>query len=114
MTRITMLLASGPGQPEGDVAHRLEAQVALTPQGMLDEAALQAGAWPTRHVLPDGSERHGDIVRTAEGWALRGHAGADSPHSMIEAQLFRPGDYITLRPPDGEKLIFRIVDVQAG
>ncbi len=108
-----MLLASGPGQPGGDVAHRLEARVALTPQGLLDGSALAGGAWPTRHVLPDGSERHGDIVHTGDGWALRGRAGADSPHSGIEAQLFRPGEYVTLLPPDGEKLIFRIVDVQA-
>ena len=31
MVRVLMLLAHGPGQPEGDLTHRLEALVALTP-----------------------------------------------------------------------------------
>ncbi len=107
-----MLLANGPGQPEGDLSHRLEVLVALTPQGQLDEAALAEAPWPTLRTLPDGRERHGDIVRGAAGWVLRGRAGEDSPHSPIEAQIFRPGEYVTLLPPGQDALVFRIVDVQ--
>jgi hypothetical protein len=114
MVRVLMLLAHGPGQPEGDLTHRLEALVALTPQGLLDEAALGEAPWPTRRALPDGTERQGDIVRTDAGWALRGRAGEDSPHSAIEATLFRPGEYVTLRPPAQEPLVFRIVEVRAA
>jgi hypothetical protein len=112
MARIIMILARGPGQPEGDLFHRLEAIVALTPQGQLDEAALTDTIWPTRRMLPDGRERQGDIVRSGAGWVLRGRAGEDSPHSVIEAQVFRPGEYVTLRPPAQDPLVFRIVDVQ--
>jgi hypothetical protein len=110
VARIILLLASGPGQPGGDVLHRLELHMALTPQGVPDEAALAAGPWPARRTLPDGRCWLGDIIRTAEGWALRGHAAP--PHAALEIKLLRPGEYITLWPADGEALVFRIVEVQ--
>ena len=48
MARVVMLLAHGPGQPEGDLSYRLEVSAVLTPQGMLDEAGFGAEPWPER------------------------------------------------------------------
>ena len=110
MARIVMLLAQGPGQPEGDLGYRLELTAALTPQAALDEAA--PAGWPARRVLPDGTERAGELVRAGAGWALRGAAGEDSPLWDFEGRVFRPGEYVTLRRPDGDELVFRIVDVR--
>ena len=106
-----MLLAHGPGQPEGDLAYRLELAASLTPQAALDEAAF-AAAWPARRVLPDGREFAGELVRADAGWALRGAAGEDSPLWNFEGRVFRPGEYVTLRRPNGDELVFRIVDVR--
>ena len=107
-----MVLAQGPGRPNGDVANRLELTVALTPQGALDEAAFGEAPWPTRRLLPDGNVLAGELVRIDGGWALRGPAGEDAPLWDIESRVFRPGEYVTLRRPGGDELIFRIVDVR--
>jgi len=112
MARVVMLLAHGPGRPEGDLAHRLELTAALTPQGALDEAAFGDPPWQARRVLPDGNELAGEVVRAGGGWALRGPAGEDAPLWDFDGRVFRPGEYVTLRRPDGDELIFRIVDVR--
>jgi len=113
MASIVMLLARGPGRPEGDLADRLELTAALTPQGALNEAAFGDAPWPTRRVLPDGREIVGELVRADARWALRGAAGEDAPLWAFEGRVFRPGEYVTLRRPDGDELVFRIVDVRA-
>jgi hypothetical protein len=114
MMRILMLLAHGPGQPEGDLSHRLELDADLTPQGQLDEHAFGEAPWTTLRVLPDGDARPGELVRDEGGWVLRGNAGEDSPHWRVNGQLFRPGEYVSLMPLGDEPLVFRIVDVQPG
>lgn len=111
MVEVLLLLAYGPGQPEGDVADRLELRVALTKQAHLDDTGTPP-PWPARRVLPDGREWLGELVHAAEGWALRGAAGEDAPLWDVVGQVFRPGEYVTLRRPDGEELVFRIVDVR--
>ncbi len=106
-----MLLAYAPGLPNGDVADRLELAVKLTAQGRLDEAAFGAEAWQSRRTLPDGRLHAGELVRSDAGWALRG-ASEDAPLWDFEGGVFRPGEYVTLRRPTGESLVFRIVDVR--
>ena len=112
MARVVMLLAFGPGQPDGDVGNRLELTVALTPQGGLDEAAFGEAPWATRRLLPDGRELAGQLVRAGDGWVLLGPAGEDGPAWDLEGRVFRPGEYVTLRRPNGDELIFRVVDVR--
>ena len=102
-----MLLAFGPDRPEGDLSDRLELSARLTAQGRLDEGVA---VW--RRMLPDARLVSGELVRTEAGWALRGKAGEDAPLWDFEAGVLRPGEYATLRPPGGEALVFRVVDVQ--
>jgi hypothetical protein len=111
MARVVMLLASGPGEPAGNVDYRLELNAALTPQAALDEAAY-AGPWSALRVLPDGSRRPAELVRTNGGWALQGPAGEDSALWDFEGRVFRPGEYVTVRRSGGEELVFRIVEVE--
>jgi hypothetical protein len=114
MAEITLLLASGPGQPDGDLANRLELSAPLTPLGLLDEAAYGAAPWPTRRLLPDGRAWTGEVLRTADGWALQSADDVDAPLWDLLAQILRPGEYVTLRRPDGIELMFRVVEVQSG
>ncbi len=109
-----MLLAYGPGLPNGDIADRLELTAKLTAQGRLDEAEFGIKPWPSRRTLPDGRQHAGELVRTDGGWALRGAASEDAPLWDLEGSVFRPGEYVTLRRPGGESLVFRIVDVQVN
>ncbi len=109
-----MVLAYAPGRSEGDLTDRLELTVRLTPQGQLDEAAFAAGGlpWPSVRMLPDGSQRHGEMVPLGAGWALRSARSEDEPLWTLEGRVFRPGELVTLRRPDGEEHIFRIVNVE--
>lgn len=114
LAKVTMILAYAPGRPEGDLSDRLELLAALTPQGQLDDAAFAAGdlPWPSVRVLPDGSERHGELVPLASGWALRSVRSQDEPLWALEGRVLRPGELVTLRRPDGEEHIFRVVNVE--
>jgi hypothetical protein len=112
MARVLMLLAAGPGQPEGDLAYRMELTATLTPLAALDEAAFDGSPWPVLRVLPSGRELHSGLVRVDDAWALRGPAGEDAPLWAFEGRVFRPGEYVMLRRPDGDELVFRIVDVR--
>jgi hypothetical protein len=109
-----MILAYAPGRPEGDLADRLELLVHLTSQGQLDDAAFAAGdpPWPSVRVLPDGSQRHGELVMLDAGWALRSVRSEDDPLWTLEGRVLRPGELVTLRRPDGEEHIFRVVNVE--
>ena len=109
-----MILAYAPGRPEGDLADRLDLWVGLTPQGQLDEAAFSAGdpPWPSVRMLPDGSERPGELVLLDTGWALRSVRSQDDPLWTLEGRVLRPGELVTLRRPDGEEHIFRVVNVE--
>lgn len=114
---MTALLAQGPGFPEGDTEHGLVLTACLTPQGQVDTVAYEADPlpWIAKRFWPDREPWTGELIRVDEtGWALRPVSGEDEPLWDLEARIFRPGDYITLRRPDGEELIFRIVNVEAG
>jgi hypothetical protein len=115
LAKVTMLLAYAPGRPEGDLSDRLELRVCLTPQGQLDDAAFAASPlpWPSLRVLPDGGERPGALVALETGWALRSVRSEDDPLWALEGRVFRPGELVTLRRPDGEELVFRVVNVEA-
>ena len=109
-----MILAYAPGRPEGDLADRLELLVRLTPQGQFDDDAFIAGdlPWPSVRMLPDGSERHGELVMLDTGWALRSVRSQDDPLWTLEGRVLRPGELVTLRRPDGEEHVFRVVNVE--
>jgi hypothetical protein len=111
MFRVMALLASGPGFPEGDVAQGVELAVRLTPQGQIDPAAAAEG-FRVRRFWADREDWQGALEYLDEGWALRNDRSADEPLWAIELRLLRPGDYITLRRPDGDDAVFRIVSVE--
>ncbi len=112
MARILMVLASAPGEPTGNLDHRLELTAALTAQAALDDAAYGEASWPALRILPDGARRPAALVRVDAGWALQGPAGEDSALWDFEGRVFRPGEYVTVRRAGGEELVFRIVEVE--
>jgi hypothetical protein len=113
---VNLVLAYAAGKPEGDVADRLELRVGLTPLGHIDEQAYYADpeSWPSLRVMPEGAEYPGEVVLEEGGWALRSARSDDAPLCVMVGKVFRPGELVTLRRPDGEDLIFRVVNVEAG
>ena len=113
MAHVRAVLASGPGMPGGSTDQGLEMDVPLTPLGRIDETALIAAdkPLPARRFRPDREDWSGVLVATDGGFALQSEFSRDDPIWAMEAQTFRPGDYVTLRRPNGDELAFRIVAV---
>ena len=111
MTKVILLLAQGPGKPEGDIEDRLVLNLALTAQGHIDSPAYDSAPspWLAARGLNGGTPRELEVIRLDEGWALQSTDSLDDPIWVFEGQVYRPGELIRLRRPDGEALLFRIV-----
>ena len=111
MTNLTMVLAQGPGLPDGDLEDRLVVRLALNQQGQIDPAAYDQdpAPWLVTRERPGRAPHQGELIRLDDGWALQSLASEDDPLWSFEGHVFRPGDLVRLRRPDGEELLFRIV-----
>lgn len=111
MANLTMLLAKGPGSPNGDTDDRLSVRLALTLQGQIDSAAYDNDPipWLAVRQRPGMKDKHSELIRLDDGWALQSLISEDDPLWTFEGYVFRPGDLVRLRRPDGEDLLFRIV-----
>ena len=111
MTKLTMLLAQGPGLPDGDLEDRLVMRLNLNALGQIDVDAYNSAPMPwlatrERH----GSEPHHlEVIRLDEGWALQSTRSEDDPVWTFEGHVYRPGELVSLRRPSGDELLFRIV-----
>ena len=116
MTKITLLLAQGPGMPDGDIMDRLVLDLALTPQGQIDLGAYETASrpWLATREHSGSPPRHLEVIRIDEGWALQSTNSMDDPIWTFEGHVFRPGELVVLNRPDGETLLFRIVNTERG
>lgn len=109
-----MLLAQKPGLPDGDVHDKLTLHVKLNAHGQIDLDAYDTASSPwlaTREQ--SGAEPHNlEIVRVDEGWALQSIRSEDDPFWTFEGHVYRPGELVSLRQPDGQNLLFRIVQTE--
>ena len=115
MTKLTMLLARGPGLPDGDLGDRLVTHLLLNAQGQIDPAAYEADPtpWLATREAPGSDLIQVELIRLDEGWALQSLRDADDPLWTFEGHVFRPGELVRLRRPDGQELLFRIVASEA-
>jgi hypothetical protein len=111
MFRVLALLANGPGFPEGDVAQGIELSVELTGQSQITPAIAMDG-FRARRFWPDREDWQGALEWLETGWALRNERSLDEPLWELDVRTVRPGEYITLRRPDGGDAVFRIVSVE--
>ncbi len=110
-----MLLARGPGKPDGDLDDRLVMQLCLTRHGQIDVEAYHAAAapWLARRERTGRPARHLEIIRIDEGWALQSTNSEDDPIWTFDGRVYRPGELVCLHRPDREELLFRIVSAEA-
>ena len=115
MTKLTMLLAQGPGKPEGDLEDRLIMGLCLTQQGHIDVEAYNAAPepWLARREHTGSEPRTLEVIRIDEGWALQSIRSEDDPIWTFDGHVFRPGELVRLRRPDSQELLFRIVSAEA-
>jgi hypothetical protein len=123
MPKVTLVLASGPGFPQGSPERRYELEVSLEAGGLLDPARWLSDPepWRATRLWPDEAPRRGDVQWDEDtGWWVRffaeaaGTAKADAPlHGVLRpAGSLRPGDYVTIVEPDGQEFGYRIVSVE--
>ena len=115
MTKLTMLLAQGPGMPEGDLNDRLVTHLHLNAQGQIDSAAYDQdpSPWLATRERSGAEPVQVELIRLDDGWALQSLRDADDPLWNFEGHVFRPGELVRLGLPDGEELLFRIVASEA-
>ena len=111
MAKLTMVLAKGPGRPNGDLNDRLIVRLVLNRQGQIDPSAYadDPTPWLAIRRRPGMDDKHSEVIRLDEGWALQSMASEDDPLWSFEGFVFRPGDLVRLGCPNGEGLLFRIV-----
>ena len=110
MTRLTLVLAHGPEKPEGDIDDRIVLELRLNGQGQIDMLGFESASAPwlaTRQS--NGSQQHLEVVRVDEAWALQSIDSLDDPITVFEGHVYRPGELVRLRRPDGKELLYRIV-----
>jgi hypothetical protein len=121
MPKVMLVVAAGPGFPQGSPDHRYEIGVTLTLGGHLDPKAWEADPrpWPAKRIAPGVPSRPGDVFFDAdtESWSIRlfpapGEA-ADAPLAaqIRHAGQLRPGEYVTIHEPDGKEFSYRVVSV---
>lgn len=121
MALVTLVMASGPGYPEGSEAHRYEMTITLDSHGCPDAHAWRTDPepWPARRRWPGEPDLRGDVQHDADvGWWLRffrdtAQAPDAPPHDIqLHAGPLRPGEMLTIREPDGRLYDWRVVGVQ--
>ena len=115
LAQILAVLATAPEHTDFGPDTTLEMLVCLTPDARIDAAAtVQAREYcRVRRFRAGVEEWSGILIRLEDGWALRSDRGEDEPLWPIKARALRPGEYLTVCPPDGGELLFRIVNVEA-
>lgn len=115
--RIRLELARSPNFPEGSTRHGYEFVLPLDEGGKLDRKAYDAAPQrATVHRFWEGEDDMvGEMQRTGRGrWVFSYERGTadDEPIPRLPEHVFREGEYIAVREPDGDEHTFRIVLLQ--
>lgn len=118
---VTLVMAAGPGFPEGSPEHRYVLQMVLDAEGHPDPAAWagDTAPWRARRIRPEEPEIAGDVQYDEDdGWSLRfAAAAADRPdapatHLALHEPILRPGAYVTVTEAEEEPRDYRVVGVE--
>lgn len=113
LSRLTAVLARGPGLPGGDTRCGLEIELCLDALGQIQPACAADGPWRVRRFWPDREDWRGELVPIESGWGVRSAGGDDEPLWEMHGRQLRPGAYITLVRPTDAEFLFRIVNVES-
>ena len=109
-TTIRLELARTPAFPRGSAARSYVMRLPLMRDGHIDEQEFRCHPElaTVRRFWPNEPDRHGYLLRTAEGWALSYELGEEDDENIfrLDAHSILPGSYLTLTEPDGARLPF--------
>lgn len=113
---IRLELARASQFPRGSPHRCYLLQLPLEAGGLVDEEVVRASPRraTVRRFWPSQPDLRGYVVKTPEGWAFsyESKAGGDENLFKVDTHPIRVGECITLTEPDGERLPFRVTNVQ--
>lgn len=116
LTRVVAVLTGAPGRPQGNTSCVLELRVPLTADSQLDALAFQQLELYCDARLVEGEVPvwTSPVLLNEMGWSVRPEGTEESPLWRIDSRMIRPGEYLTLFPPDDREQSFRIVNVDSA
>ena len=117
-TTIRLELARTADFPNGSAARSYVMRLPLGGDGLIDEQEYRhhPELATVRRFWPNEPDRHGFLLRTADGWALSYQPGEEDDEILfrLDAHSIKPGSYLTLTEPDGERLPFIVKALAAA
>jgi hypothetical protein len=114
---IRLELACAPQFPHGSPHRCYLLYLPLEPGGLIDEEMVRASPRraTVRRFWPSQPDMRGYVMKTQDGWAFSYEAQETGDEAMfhLDTQPIRVGECITLTEPDGERLPFRVTNVQS-
>ena len=114
---IRLELARTQEFPEGSASRAYLVRLPVNDNGIIDEDALRAAPQlaTVRRFWPSEPDMSGYVIRTQKGWALSYRKGEEDDETIFHLETHRilPGEYITLREPDGKQLPYRITSLNS-
>lgn len=105
-------LGRTPDFPEGSASHAYTLRLPLNEAGLIDEAAMakRPELATVRRTWPNEPDQLGYVIRAGKGWAFSYEPGEEDDEALyhLESHALRPGEYVTLTQPDGDRLPFRV------
>jgi hypothetical protein len=109
---IRLELARTKDFPEGSVSRAYLLRLPLREDGLIDEGTLRKmpARATVRRFWPNQPDMSGYVIRTPQGWGFSYEPGEEDDENVyhLETHPIRPGEYITLTEPDGQRLPFRV------
>jgi hypothetical protein len=114
LMRVRLELARSREFPQGSGHHGYEFMLPLTQEGKLDVATWEkAPELSTVHRFWEGEgDETGQLTRSGKDkWAFSFREGEedDEPIHRFAEHVFKEGEYLSVREPDGEMHTFKIV-----
>lgn len=114
---IRLELGRNPGFPEGSNAHGYEFKAPLKDDGHIDPQgfASQKAACTVHRFWRGEKDKSGVLQHTRNHvWAFSYEPGQDDDEDFfkLDGHVFKAGEYVTIREPDGKAYAFKVVSVR--
>ena len=113
---IRLELARASQFPQGSPHRCYLLHLPLEASGLIDEERIRAAPKraSVRRFWPSQPDLRGYVIKMPKGWAFlyETQKGGDETVFYLDTHPIRIGERITLTEPDGERLPFRVTNVQ--
>jgi hypothetical protein len=114
---VTLEMARNPSHPEGSSEYGYEFVAPLKADGHIDATAFakDKARCKVRRFWKGEGDRSGELVHTKEKtWAFSYEPGEDDDETFfrLDRHVFKPGEYVTIKEPDGSAPTFKVVSVR--